>query len=345
MRTKINRLYGSKFRMVLVVLAIFTVLAFIGKGILFVFRFAWTTGITPRVVVQLLFDTGADLAPIKDRVNIALLGIGGGNHDGADLTDTILILSFNQKKQSLGMISVPRDIWSDTLKDKINSAYHYGEEKRKGGGLVLAKAVVSDMVGLPIQYGIVFDFTKFTRIINLVGGVSINVPQAFTDTEYPIAGNENDTCGGDPTFACRYETIHFDQGVQTMNGERALTYVRSRHAEGADGSDFARSRRQQEVLVALKDKLTSAAVVYNPVKLHELYVAFDDATDTDMNIAELTTVGKLFVRVPLSRVMRISIENELYEPPVGWYGRYVLLPRESFEQIHDYVNRSLEGKP
>lgn len=335
MRSKFSRNVAPKFRTVVSLFFVIIMLIFVGKGVLAVRAFMTTTGLTPGTLFNLVIGSGADLAPINGRVNVVLLGIGGGNHDGADLTDTILILSFNEQHKTLGMISVPRDIWSDTLKDKVNSAYHYGEEKRKGGGLVLSKAIISDMVGLPIQYGIVFDFTKFQTIIDLVGGITVNVPVAFTDRQYPISGKENDVCDGDPAFACRYETLHFEKGAQTMNGEQALKYVRSRHAQDDEGSDFARGRRQQQILMALKDKL------WNPQKFLALYRAFDDATDTDMNIAELATVGKLFVRVPKTNITRISIESELYSSPESWYGRFVLLPKESFQSIHEYVAKLL----
>ena len=161
------------------------------------------------------------------------------------------------------MISVPRDIWSDSLKDKVNSAYHYGEEKKKGGGLTLSKAIVSDVVGLPIQYALVLDFSGFEKVINLVDGVEVNVPKSFTDPDYPIPGKENDECNNDPEYRCRYEALHFDAGVQVMDGARALKYVRSRHAEGDEGSDFARGKRQQEVILALKTKLMSKDIYLN----------------------------------------------------------------------------------
>ncbi len=341
MQPKLRRIAAPRVRTFIALGILTLLLVGMTHVVMGVSSFIRTTGMTPATLFRLVFDTGADLAPINGRVNVVLLGIGGGIHDGADLTDTILILSFDEARHTLGMISVPRDIWSDTLQDKVNSAYHYGEIKKKGGGLVLSKAIISDMVGLPIQYGIVFDFTKFTTIINLVGGISVDVPTAFTDTQYPIAGKENDTCNGDPTYSCRYETIHFDTGVQVMNGERALQYVRSRHAEGAEGNDFSRGRRQQEVIVALKDKLMSWDVWRRVSRVQALYRAFDDATDTDMNISELATVGKLFMRVPQSHITRISIEDELYSPPENWYGRYVLLPKENFEAIHEFVRNAL----
>jgi LCP family protein required for cell wall assembly len=342
MRPKVQRVYLPKAKLALFLFGALLVLLVIFKGMSISNRFMQSTGITPITLFRLVFDAGADLASIDGRVNILLLGIPGGAHDGADLTDTILVLSFHEKNHTLSMISLPRDIWSDTLKDKVNSAYHYGEMKKKGGGLVLAKAVVSDMVGLPIQFALVLDFSGFRKVIDLVGGIEVTVPKAFTDSEFPIPGKENDACDGDPEYRCRYEPLHFDAGTQVMNGDRALKYVRSRHAEGNEGSDFARGRRQQEVLLALKDKLLSKEIYLNLGELEKLSAAFDEATDTDMNIGELLTVGKLFLNTPKEQTGRIALEDKLYTPPSSWYGRYVLLPLESFEAIHEFVKNSLK---
>lgn len=342
MRPTVRRSYVPKVIVALLLLGVFVLALLTLKGVLYSFGVMKTTGVTPTTLVRLVFDSGADLKPIDGRVNILLLGVAGGTHDGRDLTDTILVLSFHQKNQTLSMISVPRDIWSDSLKDKVNSAYHYGELKKKGGGLTLSKAIVSDVVGLPIQYALMLDFSGFEKVINLVDGVEVNVLNSFTDSDYPIPGKENDECNGDPEFRCRYESLHFDAGVQGMDGARALKYVRSRHAEGDEGSDFARGKRQQEVLLALKTKLMSKDVYMKSGEIEKLYVAFDEATDTDMNIGELLTVGKMFMQTPKEKTNRISLEDSLYTPPSSWYGRYVLLPRESFEAIHALVKSSLQ---
>lgn len=341
-RIRIRRSLLPKTKIAVLLFGVFLVLLFLIKGIFASRQFMQNTGITPTTLFRLVFDAGADLKPIEGRVNILLLGMAGGMHDGRDLTDTILVLSFHEENKTLSMISVPRDIWSDTLKDKVNSAYHYGEAKKKGGGLVLAKAIVSDMVGLPIQYALALDFSGFERVIDMAGGVDVTVPKAFTDPEFPIPGKEDDECGGDPAYACRYEPLHFEAGLQHMDGARALKYVRSRHAEGSEGSDFARGRRQQEVILALKTKLLSKDMYLHPGELEKLYDAFDDATDTDMNMGELLTVGKLFIQTPKENTQRISLEEKLYTPPSSWYGRYVLLPTESFEEIHGFIRTSLK---
>jgi LCP family protein required for cell wall assembly len=341
MRPRVRRVYAPKLRLVFLLFGIFILLLFVVKGVMVSQRFMDLTGVTPVTLARLAFDTGADLGAIDGRVNILVLGFPGGTHAGTDLTDSILVMSFHEKNLTLSMISIPRDVWSETLKDKINSAYHYGEQKKKGGGLVLAKAIVSDVVGLPIQYAGAVNFSGFKEVIDMVGGVTVEVPQTFTDSEFPIPGKEDDECEGDTTYACRYEPLHFDAGVQTMDGDRALKYVRSRHAIGNEGSDFARGRRQQEVILALKTKLLSTEML-TLSNVEKLYGAFEKATETDMNVGELLTVGKLFSKISESNTHRISLEDHLYTPPSSWYGRYVLLPKEDFPSLHTYIQSQLK---
>lgn len=342
MQPKVKRVYLPKIKVfVLLALAALAVVL-LTKAVIWGMHFRGQTGLTPGAILRLVFDNGVKLKTTDGRTNILILGIGGGSHEGADLTDTMMMLSVDNQKPSLAMFSIPRDIWSETLKDKINSAYHYGEEKQKGGGFILTKAIIEDVVGVPIHYAFMIDFSGFKDVIDLVGGVKVNIPIAFTDPEFPIAGRENDLCGGDPKFACRYEPLHFDAGPQLMNGELALKYVRSRHAEGDEGSDFARNRRQQDVLVALKVKLTDPGVWFSKRPL-TLYHALDDATDTDMNIGELLTVIKLLIRVPADHIKKISLDQLFVNPPLWLYGgRYILTPKEDYPQIHDFIQKQLQ---
>lgn len=300
------------------------------------------TGLTPRMVYSLLVGNGIDLPSQDGRTNILLLGIGGGTHDGADLTDTILVLSLDIHNKTMAMISVPRDLWSDTLKDKVNSAYHYGEEKKKGGGLTLAKVTVEDVVGLPIHNVLLIDFSGFEEVIDAVGGIEVTVPFGFTDPQFPIAGKENDGCNGDATLSCRYEAVTFSQGLQHMSGERALVYVRSRHAQGDEGSDFARGRRQQEVFVALLQQVKKPSLWVSLSRARSLLSAFDRATTTDMRVGEIASVGKMMTTMGLGSAKRISFVDLLIVPPVWMYGRYTLVPKTDFQTIHSYIRSQLE---
>lgn len=319
------------------------ILILVGWGCVVGVQFMHQTGLTPGLAIQLLVNDGITLKSSSNKTNILLLGIGGGTHEGEDLTDTMIVLSLNNANKSAALISIPRDIWSDTLKDKVNSAYHYGELKEKGGGMLLAKVVAEDVIGMPIQYSLLIDFSGFKDIVDLVGGIDVNVSKAFTDNDYPIPGKEHDTCPGDPTNRCVYETVHFDSGMQHMNGDRALIYVRSRHAEGEEGSDFARNRRQQEVLIALKDKIMHPLKWVTPSRLSELPHVIDQATDTDMNIGELATVFKRYIRIKDGSVTKISFDTMLTEAPSYLYnGLYVLVPVDSWDTIQTYIKNQLK---
>jgi LCP family protein required for cell wall assembly len=196
---------------------------------------------------------------------------------------------------------------------------------------------------MPIQYSVLIDFSGFKNVIDLMGGITVHVSQTFTDTQYPIPGKEHYTCPGDPTNQCDYETVHFDAGTQRMDGNTALIYVRSRHAEGSEGSDFARSRRQQEVLVALQDKLAHPQTWATYQRLLALPQALKTATSTDMNIGELLTVGKQLLHVKQSNIERISFESTLTQPPDYLYGGlFVLVPKEDWDSVHTYILQKLE---
>jgi LCP family protein required for cell wall assembly len=270
------------------------------------------------------FVNTASLASSGGRTNILLLGIGGGNHPGPDLTDTMLVLSFNNVNKTMVMISVPRDIWVSALSDKINSAYHYG-------GLLLAKVDVEDIIGMQIQYAVVIDFSQFQRVIDEVGGIDVNVPTTFTDTQYPCE-----------TSACVYETVHFDAGRQHMDGARALIYARSRHADGAEGSDFARSKRQQLIMLALKDRLVHPLEWFTFARAFALPKVVDDATDMDMSLAQAMRIGKRFVGVKEADIQRITFEDHLSNPPEYLYNNlYVLVPQTDWNDVHSYIASQL----
>lgn len=313
------------------------------------YSFTRDNNISFSFLISLLFNNTPDLKSHSGRTNIVILGISGGEHEGFDLTDTIIFLSVDFKKKDGLMLSIPRDLYLNSLKDKINTAFHYGEKKKEGGGLVLTKSTIEEVVGIPVHFGWVIDFSGFKDIIDIIGGVNIYVEREFTDQKYPIEGRENDFCGGDPTFACRFETIHFNSGWQLMDGERALKYVRSRNAEGEEGTDFARIKRQQQIIMALKDELLTLSILRDREKIKNLIDAFDKATLTDMNWSEKLLFFRFFVKIPEGNLRRITFDSGdkekerpgfLENPPLWQYdGIWVLVPRTgNFEEIHEYIS-------
>lgn len=278
----------------------------------------------------------------RGRTNILLLGIGGGSHAGADLTDSIMLISINLVTADTVLISLPRDIWVESLSAKLNTAYLFGEAKQTGGGLVLAKAAVAEIINQPVHYAALLDFSGFEKAIDIVGGLDLNIPHGFIDKQYPILGQEDA-----PAEADRYEVLQFSSGRQHLDGQRALKYVRSRQAEGEEGTDYARAQRQQLVLLAFKDKVLSTRILLNPSKLKALFAAFKTAVKTDIPSNTYPDFIKLALRIK-SAGLRTGIidqgsNNEeipplLYNPPANLYGQWVLLPiNHNWQAIYEHV--------
>ncbi len=128
-----------------------------------------------------IFSPTSQLKSQNGRTNLLILGKSGAGHDSPDLTDTIILASISDKSPSIDLVSIPRDIWIPEIRAKINSAYYWGKQKEAGGGLKLAKSLVEEITGQPIQYGLVVDFDGFTEIVDVVGGIELNVEHTFVD--------------------------------------------------------------------------------------------------------------------------------------------------------------------
>lgn len=275
------------------------------------------------------------------RTNFLLLGIAGGEHDGRDLTDTIIFASLDKSTGDALLISIPRDLWIPSLRAKINTAYHYGEEKQPGGGIVLAKSAISEAINQQVDYVAVINFSVFERAIDLVGGLNISVSHPFTDLKYPVPGREADPCE-----SCRYQTVSFVAGPQHMDGATALKFVRSRNAEGDEGTDFARSVRQEKIISAFKQKLFSPQIIFNFKMVNQLKQIASQSIVSNITPELYTPLLKLAIKSSRARLRTTAITEPLvYNPPISAAQDYqwVLLPKDNkFQTIADYVTDLLE---
>lgn len=321
--------------------------------------------IYPKIIFDTLVNKNIGIINEREDLNILLLGIGGGNHEGPNLTDTIILANINPKKNTIKLISIPRDTWVPELKAKINTAYAFGEGKKEGGGLVLAKSVVSRITGQTVDYALRIDFDGFIKAIDMLGGVEVNVENTLDDYEYPITGKENDLCGLPETeleklstassqhevLPCRYEHLHFDKGLQTMDGESALKFVRSRTAEGKEGSDFARSKRQEKVIEAFKEKFFSVYTIINPVKIIGIIDILKASIDTDIKNEQYDDFIKIAQKLREAKVVSVSLDTGdeninkkglLINPPIeSQYGyQWVIIPAagvSNYDEIHSFI--------
>lgn len=328
-----------------------------GRFFIFLFSMILLIGVSFLVFgnsVKAIFDpvnivstiSSAKLNETDGRTNILLLGSDKrsiGNETSV-LTDTILIASVGRIEGDVVMISLPRDLWVKNPGDyysKINAVY------ANGGGDEMKK-IVSDVTGLPIHYYAVVDFRLFQETINTLGGIDVTVDKEFTDYYYPVEGKE------DAPLNERYQTISFKKGPQQMDGDTALKFVRSRKGNNEEGTDFARSARQQKVIMAIKDKALSLDTLINPIKLKELYDTYANNVDTDISFSDIQNFYALSQEINLESAKSIVLDDRsaadegglLYSPEdtTLYGGAYVLVPKAGdFSQLHAYVQRYVFG--
>lgn len=279
------------------------------------------------------------------RTNILILGKGGAGHDAPDLTDTIIFSSISHKKDDLILVSLPRDIWVSEIRAKLNSAYFWGNQKENGGGLILSKAVVEKIVGKPVHYAVVVDFSGFKELIDTLGGVNVMVENSFVDEKFPISGKENDECNGDLEYECRYETVKFESGSQIMDGETALKFARSRNAKGDEGTDLARAKRQQKIIEAIKNKLLSWEVISSPKKLADALAVLRKNTETDITDSVGAVLARRIFQTRDQMISSSIPDGFLLNPPISkkYDNLYVFVPvTETWKEFNEWIEGLLD---
>lgn len=269
------------------------------------------------------------------QINILLLGVGGEGHDGPYLTDTMILAQIRPDIGEITLTSVPRDylaVLPDGSQDKINAAFAYGLGKNMDwdqAGLWSREAVQS-ISGLKIPYFAVIDFSGFEKAVDQIGGLDVHVDRGFTDYQYPDSGT-----GYLPP-------ITFTEGEEHMNGERALEFARSRHAAGPEGSDFARSLRQQKIIEAFKQKALSLNIVKDAGTLNNLLNIFADHFHTNISPAQLYRIYSLTANKN-PQVLSLSLDPDtgLICPEIlASSGAYVLVPCDSAQDVENFFKNS-----
>lgn len=262
-----------------------------------------------------------------DRINILLLGIGGPGHDGPYLSDTNIVLSIKPSTKEAALISIPRDLGVSLDEHgvrKINAADAFGEAQTPGAGGEYARQIFAKNFGLDIPYYVRVDFKAFQEIVDEVGGVTVNVPRTFSDSEFP---GEN--------FS--YRTISFNAGLQAMNGAKALDFARSRHGNNGEGSDFSRSRRQQIILSALKEKLLSFGTYTNPIHVQNILTSLSNHITTNLNFGQLMYLANLAKETDknLKTLVIDNGNNGFLKSYIAESGAFMLGPTTgNFDQIN-----------
>jgi cell envelope-related function transcriptional attenuator common domain len=213
-------------------------------------------------------------------------------------TDALVLVHLNWHDNKVSMLSLPRDLWvtypGGYGEGRINAAYARGEKQMAGGGPELAKATVSELTGLKVDYFIMMNFTAFKTVIDELGGISINVPKEIIDPNFP-------------TDDYRTIEVHFKAGEQIMDGERALIYARTRHAD----SDFGRNQRQQEVLMAIFKTIREKGLFDQITNIDRYTSALRDHVKTDLPRSMLFDLARLGAGLDPDRIHRYAIDSQI----------------------------------
>jgi LCP family protein required for cell wall assembly len=246
--------------------------------------------------------------PTTGILTVLLLGIDARPNQAGEPTrsDSMIVLRINFDEGSARMLSFPRDMWValpglesyGISANRINTAYFFGERyDLPGGGPALAMQTVTLNFGIRLDHYALIDFDGFVRTVDALGGIDLDVPKAIRDDQFPTDD---------------YGTVVFQvpAGLQHMDGLTALRYARTRHQD----NDFERTRRQQAVLLAVRDKAVSLDAVR---KLPELVAIAGDSFSTDMTLPQMVTYAYSAQRIERDRIETFVIDETYL---IGWRG-------------------------
>lgn len=242
----------------------------------------------------------------QETLNILLLGTDARPGDtNPPRTDALVLVRIERDSGRVSMLSIPRDLWVSYPgggEGRINAAYARGEARfGPGGGASLVKATVSRLLDVKVDHFVLINFQGFETLIDQLGGISVDVPEAIYDPAYPTED---------------YGTIEvrFQPGRQWFDGKHALIYARTRHAD----SDFGRNQRQQLVLMAIFERIRERGLLQQLTSLDDYTRALRGYVKTDLSRSQMLEIANFARSVDSDNVLRYAIDSrsvvDLREP-------------------------------
>ena len=282
------------------------------------------------------------------RVNVLLLGKGGEKHEGGQLTDTLMIASIDPINNGVVMLSLPRDLWvkpDDLWPMKINAVYNsakeqalYSNPKDKAAaekaGIAATEEVIEEYLDVKINYYAMVDFTAFEEAVNILGGITVNLPAAYKDNTMKIG--------------TKY--LNLPAGENQLDGGTALGLARSRYGsfvgESSHG-DFQRGLNQQLVIIGIKDKLLSMGTFVNPLKISQLVTTFGNRVQTNFSTDDLMRLYELSKKIPNENITNaeLAAEGEAVVTTGTIGGQSVVYPKagiDDYSEVKKYVRLKLK---
>ena len=267
------------------------------------------------------------------RVTILLMGIDQRDSESGQPTrsDTMMLLTIDPASKTMGILTIPRDLWvaipglSQPMDERINTAHMFGDlYKYPGGGPALAKKTVQYNFGVPVNYYVRVDFHGFEKIVDALGGVNINVDKAIRDDQFP-----------DGDYGVM--SLYIPAGPQHMDGQTALRFVRTRHAD----SDFGRTRRQLQFMLAMRDQALKLNIL---PKVPSLISQLRESVKTDLTANDIINLARLASQIDSDHIIARSVDETMVSGWVTPQGGDVLIPnRQAIKKVVDEIFTSSAG--
>lgn len=279
-------------------------------------------------------------------VNMLLIWAWWGVHDGPELTDTMIVASFDLERGDVVMLSIPRDFYmvynkqysgsriNEIVRDMSARFVVLGltPESARDQAREMLVSKIWELVWLKINYFVQIDFDGFKHIVDALWWIQVDVKEAIIDDTYPDSN-------------WWYETFSVPKWVQTMSWEIALKYARSRHTT----SDFDRARRQQEIIDAIKHKAGELHLLSSPIKIKKLYDIWKEYVETNLGFSQILWLAYNFRNISSDKIYKAVLNDDwtkewgfLGTPPrVDYWWAFVLIPvagEANYSDIKFYSN-------
>ncbi len=324
---------------------------FLSVFIYFVFSyFNDEFGYPPKLLINTISTAYLQSKSIPGKINFLILGtdIRDDWLETSQDTDTIILASLDTQDLIVDLVSIPRDIWFAPLNSRINKIY--SQSLQNSDSFDFIKSKFNEITGQNVDHILIINTDILTKLIDITGPVTVDLPYSFTDDQYPDTNHIKDPVN----FPDPYMTISFEKGPNTIDSQNIDYFVRSR--KGADlkngGTDLGRAARQQLLIMALFDSLKKIKPIQNTKTISTLYKLW--STQITKDITDTTILSLIFklnknitnmsfnnISIPVG-LNSIDTNGVIYHPTYFPSGAWVYLPtKNDFLYLRQYLDAHL----
>jgi LCP family protein required for cell wall assembly len=228
-------------------------------------------------------------------------------------TDSMMLMSIDPDLKNASILSIPRDLYviiPGIGRDRINTAFVYGSAgNNPAGGAELVKQTVEYNLGVPVHHYVMVDFSAVTRGIDLIGGIDLYVPTEIYDPTFP-----------DMNYG--YDPLYVAAGMQHFDGATALRYARTRHQD----NDFIRALRQQQVIMAVRDKVIGLGIAEMIEQAPALFQQLSQSFRTDLSLNDVIGLAGAAAEIPGESIRTEVLDHNFVTSTLTETGASVLIP-------------------